>query len=78
MVEILPFYAYKPLTNRFNAVVLKSAASAIILAHNHPSGNLKPSEADKRLHEKIKKVAGYLDVQVLDKMIVSKDKYFCF
>jgi len=32
------------------AVVLKSASSCIILAHNHPSGNLKPSEADKMLH----------------------------
>lgn len=57
------------------AVVLKSAASGIILAHNHPSGNLTASDADKRLHEKIKKVADYLDVQVLDNMIISKEKY---
>ena len=48
------------------AVVLKSASSSIILAHNHPSGNLKPSEADKMLHNKIKKAANYLDVNVLD------------
>ena len=60
------------------AVVLKSAASGIILAHNHPSGNLKPSEADKRLHEKIRKVAEYLDIQVLDNMIISKDYYVIF
>ena len=36
------------------AVVLKSASSNIILAHNHPSGNLKPSESDKRLYNKIR------------------------
>ncbi|MFK5878506.1 MAG: JAB domain-containing protein [Flavobacteriaceae bacterium] len=59
------------------AVVLKSAASAIILAHNHPSGNLQPSKADKRLHEKIKKVAGYLDIQVLDNMVITKFKFLC-
>jgi DNA repair protein RadC len=60
------------------AVVLKSAASGIILAHNHPSGNLTASEADKRLHEKIKKVAKYLDIQVLDNIIVSKNCYQSF
>lgn len=60
------------------AVVLKSASSAIILAHNHPSGTLKPSDADKRLHEKIKKVADYLDIQVLDNLIVSREEYKSF
>ena len=58
------------------AVVLKSAASGIILAHNHPSGNLTASEADKRLHEKIKRVAKYLDIQVLDNLILCKDKFY--
>ena len=56
------------------AVVLKSAASSIILAHNHPSGNLVPSKADKRLHEKIKKVADYLDIQVLDNLIITNSR----
>lgn len=60
------------------AVVLKSAASAIILAHNHPSGNLKPSDADKMLHEKIKKVSKYLDIQVLDNLIITKTCYQSF
>ena len=60
------------------AVVLKSASSSMILAHNHPSGNLKPSEADNRLHVKIKKVTEYLDVQVLDNMIISRCVYFSF
>ncbi|TJY34831.1 JAB domain-containing protein [Pontimicrobium aquaticum] len=60
------------------AVVLKSASSCIILAHNHPSGALKPSEADKRLYLKIKKIADYLDVNVLDNLIISKDRYHSF
>lgn len=60
------------------AVVLKSASSCVILAHNHPSGNLKPSEADKNLYLKIKKVAEYLDVNVLDNLIISKDGYYSF
>lgn len=60
------------------AVVLKSAACNIILAHNHPSGNLNPSEADKRLFRKISNAAELLDVQVLDNMIISKQGYFSF
>lgn len=60
------------------AVVLKSASSCIILAHNHPSGNLKPSEADKKLYLSVQKVADYLDVNVLDNLIVSKVGYYSF
>lgn len=60
------------------AVVLKSASSSIIMAHNHPSGNLKPSEADRSLYLKIKKVAEYLDVSVLDNLVISKDGYYSF
>lgn len=60
------------------AVVLKSAASSIILAHNHPSGNLKPSVADKSLHTKIMKAAEYLDITVLDNLIISKNGYYSF
>lgn len=60
------------------AVVIKSASSNIILAHNHPSGNLKPSEADKRLYEKVKKVSEYLDIQVLDNMIITKEDFYSF
>lgn len=60
------------------AVALKSASTSIVLAHNHPSGNLKPSEADKRLYEKVKKASEYLDVQVLDNMIITKDDFYSF
>ena len=58
------------------AVVLKSASSNIILAHNHPSGNLEPSESDKRLYNKIKKAAQFLDINVLHNMIITKNGYY--
>ena len=60
------------------AVVLKSASSNIILAHNHPSGNLKPSESDKNLFKKIKAAAQFLDINVLDNMIITKNGYYSF
>jgi len=60
------------------AVILKSAASCVILAHNHPSGNLKPSEADKKLNRKISKVAEYLDINIWDNLIIAKDNYFSY
>jgi len=60
------------------AVVLKSVSTSIILVHNHPSGNLKPSEADKRLYEKVKKASEYLDIQVLDNMIITIDDFYSF
>jgi len=61
------------------AVVLKSISVGIILVHNHPSGNLKPSESDKRLTEKIKKASEYLDVKLLDHLILTPSgDYFSF
>jgi DNA repair protein RadC len=61
------------------AVILKSLSTSIILAHNHPSGNLKPSEADKQLTQKIKNAGGFLDVKLLDHLIIIPDgDYFSF
>ncbi len=57
---------------------LKSNAHAVILAHNHPSGNLKPSEADKQMTQKVKQAGVILDINVLDHLIVTKDGYFAF
>jgi len=48
-----------------------SKASAIILAHNHPSGELKPSQADRDITEKIKQSAKIMDITVLDHIIIS-------
>ncbi len=57
---------------------LKCAASSIILAHNHPSGNLKPSDADKRVQQKIIEGGKILDISVLDHLILSgtENKYY--
>lgn len=53
-------------------------AVSIILCHNHPSGNLKPSEADSRITKKLKDSGEILDVSVLDHIIVSEASFFSF
>lgn len=58
------------------AVVLKSLSTSIILCHNHPSGNLKASTLDKELTGKIVKAASYLDVKILDHIILNPDGNF--
>ncbi|MFB5946397.1 JAB domain-containing protein [Albibacterium profundi] len=60
------------------AVALKACASSIVLSHNHPSGNLKPSPQDVELTKKIVTAGNYLDIRVLDHVIVTKDSYFSF
>lgn len=61
------------------AIVLKTLSTAIILTHNHPSGKLMPSEADKNLTKKIKKAAQLFDVAVLDHLIIAPDgEYYSF
>lgn len=58
------------------AAALKANACAIILAHNHPSSNLKPSQADEQLTCKIKEGGRYLDIQILDHLIVCSEGYY--
>jgi DNA repair protein RadC len=60
------------------SVALKCNASHIIIAHNHPSGNLKASAADKSLTNKIKTGAELLDIKLLDHIIITKDDYYSF
>jgi len=57
---------------------LEEEATALILVHNHPSGNLKPSRADEDLTRKIKSAAALFDIRVLDHLIVSQEGYFSF
>jgi DNA repair protein RadC len=57
---------------------LKGNASHIILAHNHPSGNLKPSKADEELTQKIRQGGKILEINVLDHLIVTTEGYFSF
>jgi DNA repair protein RadC len=57
---------------------LDSHAVNMILCHNHPSGNLKPSKADEDLTYKIREAARFFDIKVIDHIIVSHDGYFSF
>lgn len=57
---------------------LENNASSIILCHNHPSGNIKPSEADIKLTKKLKDAELLLDISVLDHVIVGDNTYFSF
>jgi len=57
---------------------LKWGATAMIVAHNHPTGNLTPSAADKTLTLKLKDAAKLLDMVLLDHIIVGKNEYFSF
>lgn len=57
---------------------LQLAATAVILVHNHPSGNLNPSAADKQLTQKFKTAGESLDIKVLDHIIVTEKSYFSF
>ncbi|MFV0521040.1 MAG: RadC family protein [Mangrovibacterium sp.] len=63
-------------------IILKYAiehmATGIILCHNHPSGNSTPSLQDEQLTDKIKKAASYMDIRVLDHIIVAHQHYFSF
>jgi DNA repair protein RadC len=59
-------------------IALEQESTSIILCHNHPSGNLKPSKADEALTQKIKTAAAYLDIEVMDHLIVSEEGYFSF
>lgn len=55
-----------------------SLATSVILAHNHPSGNTKPSEQDKAITSKIKKALELLDITLLDHIILTVDNYYSF
>lgn len=63
-------------------LVLKQAlelgAVGLILAHNHPSGALRPSEADKQITKKLKVASDALDIKVLDHIIITQKEYFSF
>lgn len=60
------------------AAAIKANACAMILAHNHPSGQLSASKADEILTRKIKEAGKLLDIKVLDHIVVTSDGYFSF
>ena len=57
---------------------LDLGAVSLILAHNHPSGTLVPSEADKEITNKLIDASKILDIKVLDHLIIAGDSYFSF
>lgn len=59
-------------------IALKCGATAIILCHNHPSGNLQPSEADRKITRKIKQSGEVMDIKALDHLIISSENYLSF
>ncbi|PKP03020.1 MAG: hypothetical protein CVU14_02435, partial [Bacteroidetes bacterium HGW-Bacteroidetes-9] len=59
-------------------MALDQNAASIILCHNHPSGNLKPSDADIRLTKKLKDAGLMLDMPVIDHLIIGDEKYYSF
>lgn len=65
-----------------NRLIIKKAleitASSLILAHNHPSGNLQASAEDERITLKIKEAAALFDIKVLDHIIIGENAYFSF
>lgn len=60
------------------AIALQTGASSIVLAHNHPSGNLKPSTTDIALTKKIKEGGEILAIQLLDHVILTSESYYSF
>jgi len=59
-------------------LALENGATGLILCHNHPSGGLIPSDADKQITRKIKQAGDSLDVKVLDHLIITETKYYSF
>lgn len=59
-------------------MAIEKLASAMILCHNHPSGNVQASEADHKITRKIKDAAALMEISVLDHVIIAQDKYLSF
>lgn len=62
----------------FKKALEQNGVTQIILAHNHPSGNLTPSDMDKRLTQKVKEGGQWLDITLLDHIIVAGNEYYSF
>ncbi|TCD16972.1 DNA repair protein [Pedobacter psychrodurus] len=60
------------------SIALKANTSSIIISHNHPSGNLKPSHADIRLTNQLKDGGKLLEIVVWDHLVISNDNYYSF
>ena len=59
-------------------MALQSSASCLIVAHNHPSGNLKPSDNDRKMTDKINRACKIFDINLLDHIILTESSYYSF
>ncbi len=59
-------------------VAVENYACSIIICHNHPSGNLKPSEADVRITKNIKEAGKLMDIPLLDHLIITENEFYSF
>lgn len=59
-------------------LALEELASGVVVAHNHPSGNLQPSQSDIDLTKKLKEAGRFLEIQLLDHLIITGNRYFSF
>jgi DNA repair protein RadC len=59
-------------------IAVEKLASSIILCHNHPSGALEPSDADRKITDKLRQAGEVMDIPVLDHIIIAKNKYYSF
>jgi DNA repair protein RadC len=62
----------------FKKALLLSGVTQIVMAHNHPSGNLTPSESDKRLTDRVKQSGLLLDIKLIDHLIVASNQFYSF
>ena len=60
------------------SIALNCNASGVMIAHNHPSGNLKPSDLDMQLTQKLVTAGKFLEIQVIEHIILTADSYFSF
>ncbi|WP_278352871.1 JAB domain-containing protein [Chryseobacterium gleum] len=60
------------------SIALKSISTHIILIHNHPSASLAPSKADMDVTSKLKTACGFLEIKLLDHLIINKESYYSF
>jgi len=60
------------------AAALKANAVSLIMIHNHPSGQITPSEADKQITRKVREAGRILDITMLDHLIITPETYYSF
>lgn len=60
------------------SVALKAGATNIMIAHNHPTGNVRPSDADKRITEQVRNAGKIMDIHLLDHIIITGEDYYSF